>query len=37
MSKYTKAIDTILAILVITGALVLVSAVFMGVSNAGVA
>jgi len=37
MSKYTKAIDTILAILVITGALVLVSAVFMGVPSAGVA
>lgn len=37
MSKYTKAIDTILAILVITGALVLASAVFLGVSNAGVA
>ena len=37
MSKYTKAIDTILAILVITGSLVLVSAVLMGVTNAGVA
>ncbi len=37
MSKYTKAIDTILAILVVTGALVLVSAVFMGVPYAGVA
>lgn len=37
MWKYTKVIDTILAILVITGGLTLISAMVMGVMNGPVA